>query len=135
MNLVQCRTTKIGLRGIRINRDPTAKEIRACATRFLWPELAGTVAKVIDPLGQLAYEWLTFYRAVRKGETPIHNPKLLPPSLKTPGGLAGPFSKGMGHRIRIRRDLYIQAAAVSMEQLERETARKKKAESRLRKHK
>jgi len=67
LNLVQCRTTEIGRQGRIINRDPLAAEIRFCAHRFLWPELAKKAGpRVVMPLGKLAYDWLTMVGPKRK---------------------------------------------------------------------
>lgn len=99
-NLVNCRTKRKGLRGEFINRDPTAKEIRECARRWLLPELLETRALVV-PLGQMAYEFLTFFTPEKKNSLP--QPKVLSKSGKIAGGLAGTFQQGIGHRILVER--------------------------------
>lgn len=82
-NLVQCRTTRLGARQQIVNRDPLIKEIKECYLRFLGPELLCTQAKVVVPLGTLAFNFLV--KRHLKGLT---------------------FGKGMGHRIRIPRAAY-----------------------------
>jgi len=122
MNLVQCRTKKPGAGGAAINRDPTAKEIRECAKRFLWPELAETKALVVVPLGQLAYEWLTFYQPIRKDQTYTGE---LSKSGKIAGGIAGPFGLGMGHRIKVERKLYQEMVRRDREKEAKKVSKKK----------
>jgi uracil-DNA glycosylase family 4 len=101
-NLVNCRTKRKGLQGDFINRDPTAKEIRECTRRWLLPELLTTSALVV-PLGQMAYDFLTLYTPERKGD---FQPRLLSKGGKIPGGVAGTFQQGIGHRIVVPREFY-----------------------------
>lgn len=114
MNLVQCRTTKIGAGGHPINRDPTAAEIKECSRRYLWPLVLKTRAKVIAPLGKLAYDTLTLVGPKRKnakgqaiavsGQDNLLD--LMGATGKVPGGLAGTFRVGLGHRLQVERPIY-----------------------------
>ncbi len=53
-NLVRCRTTQPGKKGI-VNRDPTKNEIAHCTSRHLINELSLPNVKVIVPLGELVH--------------------------------------------------------------------------------
>lgn len=91
MNIVNCRTRKPGLTRSWINRDPTAAEYRACAERWLIPELRKTRAKSILLLGQLPFDFL-----LKKLGVGLHK---LPKSHKFT------FPLCMGHRNYIPRSL------------------------------
>jgi len=58
LNAVNCRTKKQGLYKSFINRNPTAREYKECAKRFLLPELQRTKAKAILTLGQFPFDML-----------------------------------------------------------------------------
>lgn len=58
LNCVNCRTYKVGLGGGFVNRDPTAREFKECAKRFLLPEIRKTKAKVVLTLGQYPFDHL-----------------------------------------------------------------------------
>jgi len=55
INLVNCRTTRPGLTRDRVNRDPTAREIAACARRIVVPYLRRSPARHVLLLGDLVY--------------------------------------------------------------------------------
>lgn len=58
-NVFNCRSLAVGKQGRIINRTPpTVTEMRACASRWLLPELRKTEAKVILCLGSDAYKFL-----------------------------------------------------------------------------
>lgn len=60
-NVYNCRGTSTGFQGRIVNRKSggmTVKELRACASRWLFPELMKTKAKVVLVLGTEAYAFL-----------------------------------------------------------------------------
>ncbi len=58
LNVCNCRTTAPGKTKRRINRDPTAAEMKACASRWLVPELRSAPDDVsIVTLGGNAYDF------------------------------------------------------------------------------
>lgn len=91
LNIVNCRTRKPGVSRTWINRDPTAVEFRACAERFLIPELRKTRAKAILILGQVPFDLF-----LKKLGVQLHNlPKIHKFS----------FALCMGHRNYIPREM------------------------------
>lgn len=105
-NLVNCRTKRRGLQGEFINRDPSAKEIKDCTRRWLLPEILSHPPKVLLPLGQMAYDFLTFFTPEKKGEISSPVRDKLSKGGKIPGGFAGTFQQGIGHRIYVPLKLY-----------------------------
>ncbi len=93
LNAVNCRTTKTGLGGYRINRDPTAREYRECAKRFLLPELEKTQAKAILVLGQYPFDMLLQRVGIRYHRLPRVHHKFT-------------FALVMGHRNVLPRRLF-----------------------------
>jgi len=104
-NLVNCRTKRRGLGGTFINRDPTAKEIKECTRRWLLPELLSHPPRVVVPLGQMAYDFLTLFTPERWGTPKDPNPEISKGG-KLSGGLAGTFQQGIGHRIYVPTRFY-----------------------------
>ena len=95
MNMVNCRTRKPGKSKSWINRDPTAAEFRACAQRFLLPELRFTTARAILILGQLPFDLIVKPLGVRQHALPKTHHKYI-------------FGLCMGHRNSINRSLILQ---------------------------
>lgn len=58
-NVFNCRSIKVGMQGKIINRTPpTAREMRACCERWLFPELAKFKGKLVLLLGTDVYKFL-----------------------------------------------------------------------------
>ena len=93
LNAVNCRTSKVGLAGEVINRDPTAHELRECGKRFLLPELASTTARVILVLGQLVFDHLLKPRGVALHRLPRVGHRFT-------------FALTMGHRTKLPQTLF-----------------------------
>lgn len=92
LNIVNCRTRKPGLSQRWINRDPTAAEFRACAGRWLVPELRSTQARAILLLGQLPFDLVLKPLGLRAHGLPHTGHKFT-------------FALCMGHRNSIPRSL------------------------------
>jgi uracil-DNA glycosylase len=61
LNVFNCRATTLGFQGRIVNRKAggmTIREMRACASRWLFPELRKTKAKVVLILGTEAYAFI-----------------------------------------------------------------------------
>lgn len=93
LNAVNCRTKKLGLYKSFVNRDPTAREYRECAKRFLQPELQRTKAKVILTLGQFPFDRLIQPAGVTFWNLPKVRNKYT-------------FALCMGHRNRLPRKVF-----------------------------
>lgn len=93
LNAVNCRTKKPGQYKDFINRDPTIREFRECAKRFLLPELKVTKAKVILVLGQLPFDFLLAGAGIKHHGLRRINSKYT-------------FAMCMGHRNVLPRDLF-----------------------------
>jgi uracil-DNA glycosylase family 4 len=76
-NVYNCRSIKLGKQGSIVNRTPpSVKELRDCASRWLFPELQRTKAKCIYLLGTDVWKFVMNERF-------------------------GSFTKAMGHRLGI----------------------------------
>lgn len=80
-NIYNCRSLKVGKQGKVINRTPPSyREMRDCASRWLFPELRTTKSKCVLILGTDAHNFLM-------------------------GPRFGGFGRAMGHRLTIKQQL------------------------------